>query len=44
MLEGDSERARQYFGELGRRFYPDRAQLANVLMSLDLRQVVNLRA
>ena len=44
MLEGDSERARQFFGELGHRFYPDRAQLANVLMSLDLRQVVNLRA
>jgi len=43
MLEGESERAQQYFGELERRFYPGRAGLANVLMSLDLRQVVNLR-
>ena len=44
MLEGESARAQQYFGELERRFYPGRAGLANVLMSLDLRQVVNLRA
>ncbi len=44
LMEGDSETARQYFGELGRRFYPDQAGLTDVLMSLDLRQVVNLRA
>lgn len=44
MLEGESELAQQYFSELERRFYPGRSGLANVLMSLDLRQVVNLRA
>ncbi len=44
MLDGESERAQQHFSELERRFYPGRAGLANVLMSLDLRQVVNLRA
>ena len=44
LMESDSETARQYFGELGGRFYPDQAGLTDVLMSLDLRQVVNLRA
>ncbi len=44
LMEGDSETARQYFGELGGRFYPDQTGLTDVLMSLDLRQVVNLRA
>lgn len=44
LMEGDSETARQYFGELGGRFYPDQAGLTDLLMSLDLRQVVNLRA
>ena len=43
LLEDDAEAARQYFGELGRRFYPDQAGLTDVLMSVDLRQVVNLR-
>ncbi len=44
LLEGDTETARQYFDELGHRFYPDQAVLTDLLMSLDLRQVVNLRA
>jgi tetratricopeptide (TPR) repeat protein len=44
LQEGDSKTARQYFRELGHRFYPDQAGLTDVLMSLDLRQVVNLRA
>ncbi len=44
MLEAESEKAREYFSELERRFYPGRAGLANLLMSLDLRQIVNLRA
>lgn len=44
LLEGDTETARQYFGELGYRFYPDQAGLTDVLLSLDLRQVANLRA
>ena len=43
MLEGESEKAQEYFSELERRFYPDRTGLANLLMSLDLRQIVNLR-
>ncbi len=44
MLQHDTEAARQFFGELEERFYSDRAGIADVLMSLDLRQVVNLRA
>jgi tetratricopeptide (TPR) repeat protein len=44
MLQRDTEAARQFFGQLEQRFYPDRAGLKDVLMSLDLRQVVNLRA
>jgi len=44
MLQRDTEAARQFFGELEQRFYPDRTGLADMLMSLDLRQVVNLRA
>ena len=44
LLEGDAEAARELFGDLERRFYPERAGLADVLMSVDFRQVVNLRA
>ncbi len=44
LLEGETEPAREHFVELERRFYPDQAGLTDVLMSLDLRQVVNLRA
>lgn len=44
ILQRDTEAARQFFGELEQRFYPDRTGLADMLMSLDLRQVVNLRA
>ena len=44
LLEGDTETARQHFSELGHSFYSDQAGLTDVLMSLDLRQVVNLRA
>ena len=44
VLEGDTEAARESFGDLERRFYPERAGLADVLMSVDFRQVVNLRA
>ena len=43
MLEGDTEAARESFGDLERRFYPERTGLTDVLMSVDLRQVVNLR-
>ena len=42
--QGDTEAARLFFGELEQRFYPDRPGLTATLMSLDLRQVVNLRA
>ncbi len=44
LLEGDTETARQFFGELEQRFYPGHTGLVDVLVSLDLRQVVNLRA
>ncbi len=44
VLESDTEAAREFFGDLERRFYPERAGLADVLISVDLRQVVNLRA
>lgn len=44
LLEADTEAARQYFGKLEQRFYPHQAGLADLLMSVDFRQVVNLRA
>ena len=44
LLEGDEEAARRCFAELGQRFYPHQAGLADLLMSVDLRRVVNLRA
>lgn len=44
MLQRDAEAANAYFSELEQRFYPEQTGLATVLMSLDLRQVVNLRA
>ena len=44
MLEGDTEAARESFSDLERRFYPQRTGLSEVLMGVDLRQVVNLRA
>ncbi len=44
IAEGDKEAARRFFGELESRFYPGRAGLTDVLVALDLRQVVNLRA
>ena len=44
LLEGETETARRHFVELERRYYPDQSGLTDVLMSLDLRQVVNLRA
>ena len=44
MLEGDTEAARPFFNDLEQRFYPEQTGLTAVLISLDLRQVVNLRA
>lgn len=44
LLEADKEAARHCFAELGQRFYPDQVGLTDLLMSVDLRQVVNLRA
>ncbi len=44
LLEGDTEAARRCFQELGQRFYPGHAGLTDMLVALDLRQVVNLRA
>jgi len=44
VLEGDTDSATRYFAELEHRFYPDRAGLSDILLTLDLRQVLNLRA
>ena len=44
LLEGDTETARGYFSKLGQRFYPGHAGLPDLLVALDFRQVVNLRA
>ena len=44
LLDGKTDRARRFFGELESRFYPNRAGLADLLMSVDLCRVVNLRA
>lgn len=44
LLEADTKAARHCFGEVEQRFYPDQAGLADLLMSVDFRQVVNLRA
>ena len=44
MLEGDTKAARESFSDLERRFYPQQTGLTDVLMCVDLRQVVNLRA
>ncbi|MYA06373.1 MAG: hypothetical protein F4172_08460 [Holophagales bacterium] len=44
LLEADKVAARHYFGELEQRFYPHQAGLTDLLMSVDFRQVVNLRA
>lgn len=44
LLEGDTAEARQWFGELAHGFYPHQGDLTDVLMSVDFRQVVNLRA
>ena len=44
LLDGNADVAREYFSELELRFYPERTGLATMLMCLDLRQMVNLRA
>lgn len=44
LLDDEADVAHQYFSELEQRFYPERTGLAAVLMSLDLRQLMNLRA
>ena len=44
VLEGDLEAARQFFRSLEQRFYPGQTGLADLLVAIDLRQVVNLRA
>ena len=44
MQQSDAEAASEFFGELEQRFYPEQTGLATMLMSLDLRRVVSLRA
>jgi tetratricopeptide (TPR) repeat protein len=44
VLRGDEARARELFGELQRRFYPDQAYLSDFLVTVDVRPLINLRA
>ena len=42
--DGRTDEARERFEELQRRFYPGHAKLADLLVGVDVRQVINLRA
>jgi tetratricopeptide (TPR) repeat protein len=44
VLAGESARGRSRFAELQRRFYPDQPYLSDLLVGVDVRQLVNLRA
>lgn len=44
VLVGRRDEARERFGELQRRFYPDQPYLADFLVGVDVRPVINLRA
>ncbi|HXT20658.1 MAG TPA: hypothetical protein VN923_07915 [Thermoanaerobaculia bacterium] len=44
VLQGEEERARDHFGALQRRFYPGQNHLADFLVSVDVRPLINLRA
>jgi len=44
VLSGDSSRAYAWFHELQRRFYPQQAHLPDLLLSVDIRKLINLRA
>lgn len=41
---GDAATAHQYFTQLQRRFYPDSPQIVDLMVAVEMRQVVNLRA
>lgn len=41
---GDVESAHQHFTQLQRRFYPESPQIADLMVAVEMRQVVNLRA
>jgi tetratricopeptide (TPR) repeat protein len=43
LLDGE-ERGREIFGELQRRFYPEQPFLADLLVNVDVRPLINLRA
>ena len=44
VLLGDEPRGREIFGELQRRFYPGQPFLADLLVNVDVRPLINLRA
>lgn len=44
VLAGRTQEARERFSELQRRFYPTQTYLADFLVGVDVRQIVNLRA
>ena len=43
-LLGDGDQAHRYFSSLQQRFYPDQPFIADFLLSVDVRKMVNLRA
>jgi tetratricopeptide (TPR) repeat protein len=44
VLSGDPSRAYAWFHELQRRFYPQQRHLPDILLSVDIRKLINLRA
>jgi tetratricopeptide (TPR) repeat protein len=44
VLQGEERRARELFGELQGRFYPEQPNLTDFLVSVDVRPLINLRA
>ena len=43
-LEGDEARARSYFCELQRTFYPDNGAIPDFLLAIDVRRIIHLKA
>ena len=44
VMQGEASSARQHFGELQQRFYPQQPYLPDFLVTVDVRPLVNLRA
>jgi tetratricopeptide (TPR) repeat protein len=43
-LEGDARRARSYFCELQRTFYPENGAIPDFLLAIDVRRIIHLKA